>query len=184
VVEGLSPKVLQLALRAADAATKQGKGNLKILGIIDFSLPSSTKRFWILDLEREAVLFHEYVAHGRGSGDKFARAFSNEPKSYKSSLGLFLTESSYFGKHGYSLYLRGLEKGVNDKAKSRAIVIHSAWYVSEDMIKKTGRIGRSQGCPAVESSVVNPLIDTLKEGNLIFAYYPDENWLSSSKFLN
>jgi hypothetical protein len=183
-VEDLSPNVLKLALQAAEAAKKQGISKGKILGIIDFSLPSTKRRFWVLDMEQKRVLFHELVAHGKGSGENFARSFSNIHGSFQSSIGLYVTESPYEGEHGYSLRLQGLEQGVNDQAKPRAIVIHGAWYVSQSMITQQQRLGRSLGCPAVEDSVVKPLIDNLKGGNLIFAYYPDEHWLSTSKFLN
>jgi hypothetical protein len=183
-VEDLSPQVLQLALQAVAAAEKQGINSGKVLGIIDFSLPSTKRRFWVLDLEHRKVLFHELVAHGKGSGENFATSFSNLPSSYQSSLGLYLTGSTYEGNHGYSLRLQGLEQGFNDRAEARAIVLHGAWYVSQSMIDQNQRIGRSQGCPAVQESVVKPIIDTLKNGNLIFAYYPDKNWLSTSKFIS
>jgi hypothetical protein len=183
-VEDLSPRVLQLALQAAESATKQGVANNKILGIIDFSLPSSKRRFWVLDLEQKRVLFHELVAHGKGSGEHLATSFSNQSGSFQSSLGLYITESPYEGEHGYSLRLQGLEPGINDQAKARAIVIHGAWYVSKSMIEQHQRLGRSLGCPAVDNSVVKPLIDQLKGGQLLFAYYPDDHWLSTSRFLN
>jgi len=183
-VDDLSPQVLQLALQAVASARKQGIGNEKILGIIDFSLPSTKRRFWVLDLKQKSVLFHELVAHGKGSGDNFATSFSNQPGSFQSSLGLYVTESPYQGEHGYSLRLQGLEQGVNDQAKSRAIVLHGAWYVSQSMITQQSRLGRSLGCPAVEQTAVKPLIDRLKGGHLIFAYYPDKHWLSTSRFLN
>jgi hypothetical protein len=183
-VADLSPRVLQLALQAVESARKQGIGNGKILGIIDYSLPSTKRRFWVLDMKEKSVLFHELVAHGKGSGENFATSFSNQPGSSQSSLGLYLTESPYEGEHGYSLRLHGLEPGINDQAGPRAIVIHSAWYVSQSMIAQQQRLGRSLGCPAVENAVIKPLIDTLKGGHLIFAYYPDEHWLSTSRFLN
>lgn len=183
-VEDLSPNVLELALQAVESAKKQGIGNSNILGVIDFSLPSTKRRFWVLDMEQKRVLFHEFVAHGKGSGENFATSFSNRPGSSQSSLGLYVTESTYEGEHGYSLRLQGLEQGINDQARSRAIVLHGAWYVSQSMIEQHQRLGRSLGCPAVDNSVVKPLIDTLKEGHLLFAYYPDQHWLSTSRFLN
>jgi hypothetical protein len=183
-VKDLSPRVLQLALQAVESATKQGLGNQKIVGIIDFSLPSTKRRFWVLDLKQKRVLFHELVAHGKGSGGNFATSFSNQHGSFQSSLGLYLTQAPYEGEHGYSLRLQGLEQGINDQARSRAIVLHGAWYVSQSMVAQHQRLGRSLGCPAVENSVVKPLIDTLKEGNLLFAYYPDPHWLSTSKFFH
>jgi hypothetical protein len=183
-VDELSPQVLQLALQAVESARKQGIGNEKIFGIIDFSLPSTKRRFWVLDRKQKRVLFHELVAHGRGSGENFATSFSNQHGSFQSSLGLYVTESPYEGEHGYSLRLQGLEQGINDQAKSRAIVLHGAWYVSQSMITQQSRLGRSLGCPAVQNSVVKPIIDNLKGGHLIFAYYPDKHWLTTSRFLN
>ncbi len=183
-VAELSPNVLRLALQAVEVAEKQGLGNGQVVAIIDFSLPSTKRRLWVLDLEHKQVLFHELVAHGKGSGENFATAFSNQPGSFQSSLGLYVTESPYEGEHGYSLRLRGLEQGINDQAEARAIVIHGAWYVSQNMIEQQKRLGRSLGCPAVEPAVVKPLIDTLKNGRLLFAYYPDRQWLSTSKFLS
>jgi hypothetical protein len=183
-VDGLSPHVLQLALQAVESATAQGIGKRKIVGIIDYSLPSTKRRFWVLNLEQKRVVFHELVAHGKGSGENLATSFSNQSGSFQSSLGLYLTESPYEGEHGYSLRLRGLEEKVNDQAKSRAIVLHGAWYVNQSMIDRQKRLGRSLGCPAVEDSVAKPLIDSLKEGHLIFVYYPDPQWLSTSRFLH
>lgn len=183
-VEGLSPRVLQLALQAVENAAREGLGKRRIVGIIDFSLPSTKRRFWVLDLQQKRVLFHELVAHGKGSGDNFATSFSNQSGSFQSSLGLYMTQSPYAGEHGYSLRLEGLEQGINDQARARAIVLHGAWYVSESMIAQHRRLGRSLGCPAVATSVVKPLIDTIKEGHLLFAYYPDSHWLSTSRFLH
>lgn len=184
VVNDLNPAVLRLALKAAQVARRQGKSDGRILGVIDFSLPSTTRRFWVLDLEHRQVLFHEFVAHGKGSGEKWAKSFSNKPKSLQSSLGLYVTLYTYTGENGYSLKLRGLEDGVNDRAESRAIVIHGAPYVSQAKIDQLGYLGRSWGCPAVSKSVSERLIDTLKDGNLLFAYYPDKDWLTTSRFLN
>ena len=138
----------------------------------------------IFDLEREELLFEELVSHGQGSGDAMATMFSNTPESYQTSLGLFRTLNSYYGRNGYSLRLEGLEAGVNDLAYQRAIVIHGADYVSEAFIEKTGRLGRSHGCPAVRQEVTYPLIDSIKGEHYLFAYYPDPEWLESSAVLN
>ncbi|HYG08508.1 MAG TPA: murein L,D-transpeptidase catalytic domain family protein [Pyrinomonadaceae bacterium] len=184
LINGLNPDVLRLALKAAESARNQGISEAKVLGIIDFSLPSTTRRFWVLDLEQRVVLHHELVAHGKGSGKKFATSFSNKSNSLKSSLGLFLTESTYVGGNGYSLRLRGLESGINDKAKKRSIVIHGAPYVNQTKIDELGYVGRSWGCPAVREGISKRLINTLKGGNLVFAYYPDNKWLTTSRFLN
>jgi hypothetical protein len=123
------------------------------------------------------------VAHGKGSGDNYATRFSNREGSRQSSLGLFEATTTYMGKHGYSLRLKGLEKGFNDHALQRSIVIHGAWYVTEAFAARYGRLGRSWGCPTLDPSVAKKLIDTIKGGTLVFVYYPDEDWLSGSKFL-
>ena len=179
----MNPRVWSLALKAAESAKQQGIGGKNVLGIIDYSIDSAQRRFWVLDLEQKKVLFHEWVAHGKGSGQAGARLFSNKPGSFQSSLGLFLAESAYVGKHGYSLKLRGLEPTINSNAQTRAIVIHGAWYVDEGMVSTYGRLGRSWGCPAVRQTVAVSVIDSLKDGGLLFAYFPDDHWLSTSRFL-
>jgi hypothetical protein len=181
--DSLDPEVLGLALRAAAAAWERGLGAKGLLAIIDYSLPSTRRRFWVLDLGQEKVLFHEFVAHGKGSGDNHATRFSDEEGSLQSSLGLFEATTTYVGRHGYSLRLRGLEEGFNGRALQRSIVIHGAWYVSEAFAARHGRLGRSWGCPALDRSVAEKVIDTIKGGTLVFAYYPDEKWLSGSEFL-
>ena len=172
-------RVLALAASAIACADPQAER----LAVIDYSLPSTEPRMWVFDLAEEKLLFEELVSHGRGSGDAEASLFSNTPESYQSSLGLFRTLNSYYGRNGYSLRLEGLEEGVNDLAYQRAIVIHGADYVSETFIQQTGRLGRSHGCPAVRQEVTYPLIDSIKEEHYLFAYYPDQDWLESSAFL-
>lgn len=173
------PNVLGLASRALACADPEAER----LAVIDFSRPSSEPRLWVFDMEQEELLFEELVSHGQGSGNAMAETFSNTPESHQSSLGLFRTMNSYYGRNGYSLRLEGLEEGVNDLAYQRAIVIHGADYVSESFIEQTGRLGRSHGCPAVRQEVTYPLIDSLKEEHYLFAYYPDAEWLESSAFL-
>jgi hypothetical protein len=179
----LNPKVLTLALKAASRAHEKGLGKKKILAVIDYSLPSTKKRLWVFDLERKKLLFHELVAHGKGSGENYAKVFSNQEGTLASSLGLYEATETYQGKHGYTLKLEGLEKGFNDNAVKRSIVIHSARYVTEAFWKKYGRLGRSWGCPALDKRVAKKAIDTLKGGSLVFVYSPDKNWLSASEFL-
>ncbi len=173
------PQVLELAASALACA----EPNAERLAVIDFSRPSSEPRLWVFDLAEEELLFEELVSHGRGSGDAEASEFSTTPESYQSSLGLFRTMNSYYGRNGYSLRLEGLEAGVNDLAYQRAIVIHGADYVSEAFVRQTGRLGRSHGCPAVRQEVAYPLIDSIKQDHYLFAYYPDAEWLESSAFL-
>ncbi|QTF93738.1 murein L,D-transpeptidase catalytic domain family protein [Halomonas sp. BM-2019] len=176
---GADPRVLSLAADALACADPDAER----LAVIDYSLPSTESRLWVFDLSRDRLLFEELVSHGRGSGDAMATTFSNVPESYQSSLGLFRTLNSYYGRNGYSLRLEGLESGINDLAYQRAIVMHGADYVSESFIEQTGRLGRSHGCPAVSREVTYPLIDSLKEEQYLFVYYPDPEWLAGSAFL-
>jgi hypothetical protein len=181
----LRPEVLKLALTAYFNAHKMGIGNDQpILTIIDYSLPSSQKRFWVLDLSQEKILYQSLVAHGKNSGKVYTTSFSDHAGTLSSSLGLYLTANTYAGHHGCTLKIKGLEQGFNDLAEARRIVIHGANYVSEKIASLYGGIGRSWGCPAVEPQLAMPIINTIKGGTLVFAYYPDHNWLSHSKFIN
>ena len=143
-----------------------------IVTLIDFSLPSTAKRLWTINLETGEILFNSLVAHGRNTGNDVAQSFSNIPQSFQSSLGFYLTDHVYVGKHGNSLRLKGLEKNINDNAWKRAIVVHGADYVTESFIKQNGRLGRSQGCPAIPPEITEEFINTVKEGSLIFIYHP------------
>ncbi len=180
---GLSAPVLDLGLRAYECGRRRGEFRRPLLTIIDYSLPSVQRRLWVLDLARNRVLFHELVAHGQNSGENLAFAFSNQPGSRQSSLGLFRTDESYLGQHGESLRLAGLEYGVNDMAEDRAVVMHGADYVSDSYADQHGRLGRSWGCPALPLGVHRELIETIKDGTAVFAYYPDPTWLRRSSFL-
>lgn len=180
----LERKVLDLAVTAMQCAVRSGMEAAERLAVIDFSLPSSERRLWIFDLTRHTLLVEDLVAHGENSGDNFATEFSNVVGSYQSSIGLFRTQESYFGRHGYSLRMDGLEPGINDKARERAIVIHTADYVDPSWIERQGRIGRSQGCPAVRPEIGETVVDSLKGGQFMFSYYPDQAWLASSAYIN
>lgn len=142
----------------------------KLLALIDFTKPSTERRFCVIDLEQKKVLFETHVAHGRQSGDNYAVSFSNEPGSYKSSLGFFRTGETYSGKNGYSLLLDGLEKGINDNARERAIVIHGANYADPKVLQGQNRLGRSLGCPALPPAISQKIIDTIKGGTLLYIY--------------
>jgi hypothetical protein len=155
-----------------------------IITIIDFSKSSKRKRLYVIDLKNQEMLFNTVVAHGRNSGGEYARSFSNKTSSKKSSLGFYITDGTYFGSNGYSLKLKGSEKGINDKALARAIVMHGADYADEEAIGQKGSLGRSYGCPAVPQKYNQQIIDTIKEGNCLFVYYPDKNYLKKSKLLN
>lgn len=179
-----NPQVLLLATRAADCARRQGLlDGFRHLAVIDYSKPSTEPRLWVFDVATGRLLFQELVAHGRNTGEQLAQRFSNVEGSKMSSLGLFQTAETYYGSNGYSLRLRGLDAGFNDNAMSRAIVMHGAPYVSEAIAERLGRLGRSWGCPAVRSEVARTVIDTLKGGALLFAYYPDRKWLNESPML-
>lgn len=177
------PKVIGLAVQAAECAQTQSGQPSDRLAVIDYSKPSSQPRLWVFDTVNRKLLFQELVAHGKNSGDANATRFSNAPESLASSIGLFRTSDTYNGKNGYSLRMNGLEPGVNDKALARAIVIHGAAYVNDAMAKVAGRIGRSWGCPAVRTAIAHKLIDALKGGQMVFSYYPDKKWLASSNYL-
>ncbi|RDI46595.1 murein L,D-transpeptidase catalytic domain family protein [Aquicella lusitana] len=180
----IDTKVLRLSLIAYSKAKQKGiTDNKQVLTVIDYSKPSTEKRLWVFDLKRGRTLFNTLVSHGKNSGGVASSSFSNSPGSLKSSIGVFVTDEPYIGKNGYSLRLRGLERGVNDNAYRRSVVIHGAWYATPDTLKRYGQIGRSWGCPAVSQDLAKPLINTIKENTLIFAYYPDRNWLSHSRFL-
>jgi hypothetical protein len=179
--DGLSPKVLAMALDAVSCARARGvEGRDDLLTVIDYSLPSTEPRLWVLDLARGEVLYRELVAHGRGSGDKYATRFSNVNDSHQTSLGLFLTGGTYEGGNGYSLKLKGLDEGINDLAEKRYIVMHGAWYVSAEHARNQGRLGRSWGCPALSQASARPVIDTIKGGSFIFSYSGDENWIRTA----
>ncbi|HWP65524.1 MAG TPA: murein L,D-transpeptidase catalytic domain family protein [Candidatus Limnocylindria bacterium] len=177
------PEVLELALRAYECGRSTGEVRGPLLTVIDYSLPSTERRLWVIDVPRRRVLFHELVAHGENSGYNLATAFSNRIGSRQSSLGLFRTADTYIGGHGVSLRLEGLEPGVNDRAMERRIVMHGADYVDENIARTLGRLGRSWGCPALPRASSRRVIERIKDGNALFAYYPDPRWLEQSRFL-
>ncbi|MGY2291304.1 murein L,D-transpeptidase catalytic domain family protein [Pseudomonas sp. SDO528_S397] len=180
----LNPEVLKRALSAMQCAVGSGLERSERLAVIDYSQPSTARRLWIFDLRKKTLVLRDLVAHGQKSGENFATQFSNREGSYQSSLGLFRTQESYEGAHGYSLRMDGLEPGFNDRARERALVIHAADYVSPLWSKREGRIGRSQGCPAVRPQVARQVVDKLKDGQFMFSWYPDQRWLKSSTYLN
>lgn len=154
-----------------------------ILTIVDFTKASNEKRFFVIDLKNKKLLFNTYVAHGKNSGGNYAKYFSNELNSFKSSPGFYKTETTYRGGNGYSLKLDGLEKGINDHAKERAIVIHGANYANPNFIASNGRLGRSLGCPALPSSVSKPIIDTIKDGSVIYIHVTNPEYTNKSFFV-
>ncbi|MDV3253986.1 MAG: murein L,D-transpeptidase catalytic domain family protein [Lysobacter sp.] len=178
------PQVIELALEAQRCATLDGQiGSVERLAVIDYSRPSTEQRLWVFDLTAADLLYSEHVAHGKYSGGNMTTEFSNTEGSLMSSLGLFRTAETYVGGNGYSLRMDGLEPGFNDRARERLIVMHGADYVDPRQALQQGRLGRSFGCPAVRGEIAQELIDTLKDGQLLFAYYPDSQWLEGSRFL-
>lgn len=183
---GVRRDVLELALKATACATTSGAVDETpaTLTLIDYSRPSTAPRLWVFDLHTGGLLFTELVAHGRNTGDNFATRFSNDMNSRQSSIGLFVADEPYFGANGYSLRLDGLDEGFNDRARDRAIVLHGAPYVDARLAATQGRIGRSWGCPALRPAIAEKVIDRIRGGGVIFSYYPDHDWLKTSRFLN
>jgi hypothetical protein len=183
--KGLSRQAFEYALEGYNKLLSSGKLEKEnLLSILDFSLPSSKKRLFIVDLTSGELVFNTYAAHGSGSGMTMATKFSNQPNSYQSSLGFYVTGETYNGKHGQSLRLNGEEEGFNDNALERGVVMHSAAYVDESVVAAQGRIGRSQGCPALPESIAQEIINKVKNGSCLFLYSPDKDYTSHSKFLN
>jgi hypothetical protein len=183
--KGLNFDAFRYALQGMQRMKDMGyEFNSNIVTIADFSQPSYNKRLYIVDLDNYQVLFNTYVSHGRNSGKDIPKKFSNKMSSFQSSLGFYLTKDTYFGKHGYSLQLEGVEKGINDNAVRRAIVLHGADYVNERMISSLGYIGRSQGCPAVSIKESKEIITTIKDGTCLFIYSPLSSYVDRSSLLN
>ena len=180
----ISIEALQNAVKVYQQLKLAGQlNNQQFLTIADFSKPSSEKRLFIINMEKMELVFKSLVAHGRNSGTLMAEKFSNKMESYQSSMGFFITGNVYKGKHGMSLQLEGIEAGINDKAKQRAIVIHGADYVNEQLIKKQGYIGRSLGCPAVPNNQVKDIIETIKGSSLFYIHTPDKSYLQKSNLI-
>ena len=181
----LSYQVFRYAMTGYYSLRQAGKLNDKqIISIIDFTKSSAKKRFYTIDLSRLAVKFHTLVSHGKNTGEDAAKSFSNILHSNQSSLGFYVTGETYVGSKGYSLKLDGIESGYNDKMRERAVVMHNAEYVSESWVKKYGRLGRSQGCPALPVEIGKKVIDVVKNKTVIFAYYNDETYLQTSSYLD
>lgn len=181
---GLNNNAFDLAVRGWEKLKTAGKlSKSAIMTIADFSQPSAKKRLYVIDMEAGKLLYNTYVAHGRNSGKDLVNGYSNRPRSNKSSPGFYRTEQTYYGSNGYSLRLEGLEKGINDNADRRAIVMHGADYVNEQFIERQGYIGRSLGCPAIPMALVRPVINTIKDGSCLFIYSPQPTYASRSAFL-
>jgi L,D-transpeptidase catalytic domain len=183
--KGLSKNAFDLALKGYNNLVKKRMvRNKDIITVIDFSKPSNEKRLFVIDLKKDTVLFQSLVAHGRNSGFEYAKDFSNEMDSHKSSLGFYITMKTYTGEHGYSLKLKGCERGFNNKAYDRAIVIHGSEYVTEKFLKSAGYLGRSFGCPALPEKINKKIINVIKNGSCLFLYHPTRKYLLTSPVLN
>jgi hypothetical protein len=182
---GLSEEAFDYAIKGFDYLNNANLLAKKtIISIVDFSKSSTQKRLFVLDISTGQILFNSLVAHGRNSGNEYATRFSNSPESHQSSLGFYITMDTYNGGNGYSLRLKGCEKGINDRAYERAIVIHGADYVSNEFINNRGEAGRSYGCPAVPTDVSKKIINVIKEGSCLFIYHPTKKYCNRSKILN
>ncbi len=181
----INKEALKLALHGYTKLKEQGRiENIRYLTIIDFSKPSNANRFYVIDMFNEALVIQTLVAHGKNSGALFANTFSNKDASFKSSLGFYITGNTYIGKHGTSLELKGLEKGINDHAMQRAIVLHGAEYVSKDIANQQGYIGRSLGCPAVPNEKIGSIINAIHGASCMFVYAPNKAYLQKSLMIN
>jgi hypothetical protein len=180
----LDRKVLELALSARECALAHGDAvDPGRLAVIDYSVASTEPRLWVFDTTGSRLIYREHVSHGQKSGHNMTTSFSNVDGSHQSSLGLFRTAETYMGGNGYSMRMDGLEPGWNDNARDRLIVMHGAAYVNPEQARRQGRLGRSYGCPAVRTAVAREIIDVMKDGQLLFSYFPDDEWLAKSRFL-
>ena len=182
---GLSKEAFNYAIKGYHYLLEKNMlHNTSVITIVDYSKPSSQKRLYVLDMNEGKILFQTLVAHGRNSGYIYAKDFSNAASSLKTSLGFYITANTYNGNNGYSLKLQGCERGINDKAMERAIVMHGADYATEDFLQHNGYLGRSHGCPAVPEQLSKKIIDVIKNGSCMFLYYPAKKYTSNSKILN
>lgn len=185
-VTGLSRDVFDLAIKGLrKLATNHKLQNPDIVTIADYSQSSKKKRLYVIDLKNNKLLFNTYVAHGKNTGEEYAKSFSNVVGSLKSSLGFYITENQIIGSHtGFALMIKGVEKGFNDNARKREIIIHSADYATENFIKEHGRLGRSFGCPVLPPELNKPIIETIKDGTCLFIYNPSDAYICKSSLLN
>jgi len=181
---GLSKETVDYAIKGYQRLVDSGLiSNPKYLTIVDLSQSSRNKRFYILDMQKDSLAWNTFVAHGRNSGVDMAKSFSNNLNSNKSSLGFYITKSTYKGKHGMSLKISGLEHGFNDNAEARGVVVHGATYVNAARVNSE-YMGRSQGCPALPENEYAQVINIIKDGSVLFVYNPDSSYLESSTLLN
>ena len=180
----ISQKLLKIASKGYEYSKSHNITHSPIMIIADYSQASTNKRLWIINMETKKVLANSYVAHGLNSGSNFATRFSNNFASKKSSLGFFITQNHYIGSHGKSIKLKGLEKNINDNAFKRGVIIHSASYVNEATIDSLHRLGRSWGCLAVNKNTLHTILEHVTQPSLVLSYYPDSEWINSSRLLS
>ncbi|RYG05590.1 MAG: murein L,D-transpeptidase catalytic domain family protein [Chitinophagaceae bacterium] len=182
---GLSKKVFEYAFKGYKHLLMKGQvSNADVISICDFSQSSRRKRLYVIDLDAMKILVNTYVAHGRNSGGEYANKFSNKVDSHQSSLGFYVTRSTYFGGHGLALKIDGLESGINDNANQRNIVVHGSKYIGENFLKSNPFNGRSFGCPAIPASYTPKVINSIKDGSCLFIYHPTKHYLTRSRILN
>ncbi len=178
----LNHAAFMAGVRAYDHLRVKGRDPQQLLTIVNFDKPSNVKRLWVINMRKGHVLYHTYVAHGQNSGLNVAKYFSNVPGSHESSIGVYLTGQPYYGVDGYSMRLHGLDKGFNSNVFKRHIVMHPARYVSQQFIKRYGRIGRTYGCFGLSQKIASKIIHAIKQGTVMVAYYPNKNWLAHSRY--
>lgn len=183
---GLSDTIFTMAMRGLKNLENKGElQNSNIISIVDYSQSSNKKRLYVIDIKNKKLLFNSYVAHGKNSGDEYAKFFSNTEGSLKSSLGFYVTKQTVLSASvGYALLINGVEKGINDNAVKRSIIIHAAEYATENFIKKNGRLGRSYGCPSLPPEINKQIIETIKDGTCLFIYNPEEIYIKTSSYIN
>jgi len=176
--------VFEKAMKGYEQLEEKGKVGKKILTVVDFGLSSTKKRMWIMNMDTKEVLFHTYVSHGKNTGGEFATKFSNTVNSLQSSLGFYVSAETYYGKNGLSLFIDGMEKGFNNNARKRYVVIHGADYAEPNFISRIGRLGRSYGCPAVPNTIAKDVIDTIKDESVVYIHKNNKDYLNNSPLLN
>ncbi|WP_431215790.1 murein L,D-transpeptidase catalytic domain family protein [Puia sp. P3] len=183
--QGLDPKAFEYAWRGYYHLLKKGLIRKRtVLSICDFSQSCCSKRMYVIDVQRRKLLFRTYVAHGQNSGEEYATSFSNEPDSYKSSLGFYVTDRVYYGRNGLSLRLNGVDTGYNDLALKRNIVLHGSTYVGDKYMQNFGTLGTSLGCPALPSALSGRIIRAVRNGSCLFIYHPTQQYLENSTIIN
>jgi hypothetical protein len=183
--EGLSEKAFEYAWRGYHNLVKKGSiRNISVLSICDFSQSSCSRRMYVLDLQHQKLLYRTFVAHGQNSGSEYADSFSNEPESFKSSLGFYVTQKTYYGHNGLSLHLNGVDKGYNDQALKRNIVLHGSAYVGDQYLQNFGTLGTSLGCPAIPAAISGRIIRKVRDGSCFFIYHPTSEYLDHSTVIN